>query len=332
MDTLNRTLSVAPMMDCTDRHCRAFMRMLAPGALLYSEMVTSAALIHGDSERFLRHAGDEPCALQLGGSQPADLANCARLAEDAGYQEVNLNCGCPSDRVQQGGIGACLMAEPALVAECYAAMAEATTLPVTIKSRIGIDDHDSYAFFTAFIEPLYNAGCRVFAVHARKAILKGLSPRENREIPPLHYDFVYRVREDFPDATFVLNGGLKSKSEVESVMPKVDGVMLGRAVYQSPLLLAELDEALNGSAPLDINAFLAESRDYLAAGLEEGTALKHMARHLLGLFAGWPGARAFRRTLSEGMNREGATLAVFDDALAQVRGLANLPSQAGIAV
>ncbi len=306
------------MMDCTDRHCRYFLRLLSPNALLYSEMVTTGALIHGERSRFLDHAGDEPVALQLGGSDAQALAQCARWGEDAGYQEINLNCGCPSDRVQVGGIGACLMGEAELVADCFEAMQNQVNIPVTIKSRIGIDDMDSYGFFHNFVQTLFNAGCRVFIVHARAAILSGLSPKENREVPPLKYDYVYRIRNDFPDAVFVLNGGLSNLEETVAERQKVDGVMLGRAVYSAPLLLADLDEQLFNTPPLRLDQFLEAVRSYLFEQTANGVYLKHMARHLLGLFAGWHGARAYRRTLSEGMTNRLATPALFDEALVHV--------------
>ena len=306
------------MMDCTDRHCRYFMRLLSPNALLYSEMVTTGALIHGEKPRFLTHAGDEPVALQLGGSDPAALADCAAWGEDAGFQEVNLNCGCPSDRVQVGGIGACLMGKADLVAECFSAMQDRVSIPITIKSRIGIDDFDSFEFFHGFTKTLYDAGCRVFIVHARKAILSGLSPKENREIPPLKYDYVYRIREAFPAAEFILNGGLKGVEDSMAELKLTDGVMLGRAPYHAPLLLADLEEAMFGTAPLNLEEFLENVKRYIIDQTANDVYLKHMTRHLLGLFTGWPGARSYRRTLSEGMNDRSATVAVFEQALQNV--------------
>ena len=312
---LDRTLCVAPMMDCTDRHCRTLFRLLSPNALLYTEMVTTGALIHGDAARFLRHGADEPCALQLGGSDPVALAAAARLGEQAGYQEINLNCGCPSDRVQQGGIGACLMAEPALVGECVAAMREAVDIPVTVKSRIGIDDQDSYEFFAAFIETVARAGCDVFIVHARKAMLKGLSPKENREIPPLRYELVRQARADFPALTFVLNGGLKTVEDSVPLAAEFDGVMLGRAPYSNPWLLVDLESALFGSPAVTREAVLEHYQDYMASQIAAGVPFKAMAKHLLGFFTGIPGARAFRRELSAHMFRDGAGVDVLEHAL-----------------
>lgn len=314
-----RKLSVAPMMGCTDRHCRFLFRLLSPNALLYSEMLTSSALIHGDTERLLAHHGDEPAVLQLGGSDPADLARAAALAEKAGYQGVNLNCGCPSDRVQQGGIGACLMAEPRLVAECYLAMQAAVSIPVTIKSRTGIDDQDSYEFFQRFITTVYDAGCRHFDIHARKAYLSGLSPKENREIPPLQYEFVSRIQRALPDADFVLNGGIRTVQEAVSLLNQHRGVMLGRAPYNAPFLLAELDHALFGTPVPAHSAVISAYSRYMAVEIEQGTHIKHMAKHLLGLFNGMPGARAFRRHLSTHMYADNAGLAVLEDAVRYIQ-------------
>lgn len=290
------------MMGCTDRHCRHLFRLISPETILYSEMVVTGALLHGDAAYHLRHTEDAPCALQLGGSDPGELAQCAKLVAAAGYQEVNLNCGCPSDRVQQGGIGACLMAEPARVAACFSAMQDAVSIPVTIKSRIGIDDCDSYAFFAHFIHSLYDAGCRVFAVHARAAWLQGLSPKENREIPPLRYDYVTRISQELPEATFVLNGGIASCAEALRLLGDHAGVMLGRAPYAKPMLLAALGEALFGRPAATPFAVLEAYRGYLADELRAGTPLRHVVKPLLGLFSGMPGARAYRRCLSEGMN------------------------------
>ena len=312
---LNRQLSVAPMMGCTDRHCRFLLRQISPSALLYTEMVVTGALLHGRAPHFLQHEGDAPCALQLGGSDPDALARCAVMAAEAGYQEVNLNVGCPSDKVQYGGIGACLMAEPALVAECLSRMQAEVDIPVTVKSRIGINDRDDYTDFHHFVATLYERGCRVFIVHARKAILGGLSPKENREIPPLRYEFVYRIRDEFPGATFILNGGLKTVRDVTEAMTKVDGVMLGRAPYSDPWLLADIDSTLFGTVPADRLTVLATYRDYVEQQVAKGEHFKHMARHLLGFFTACSGARAFRRHLSERMFDPSATARVIDEAL-----------------
>ena len=307
-------LSVAPMMGCTDRHFRYLLRLISPTALLYSEMVTTGALLYNEPSDFLSHKQDEPVALQLGGSDPAALAECARLAEQFEYQAVNLNCGCPSDRVQTGGIGACLMATPELVAQCFNHMTEATTLPITIKSRIGIDEHDRYEDFHKFIAPLYTAGCRTFIVHARAAILKGLSPKDNREIPPLKYDYVYRIQDEFPDATFILNGGVKTVDDALKIHDRVPGLMLGRAIYSDPWLLHRLDQAMLGAPDIDHEQIVEKFRDYMCQQLRSGVRLKHMTRHLLGLYLGQPGARAYRRYLSEHMFEDEAGIDVFDTA------------------
>ncbi|MDC0374252.1 tRNA dihydrouridine(20/20a) synthase DusA [Pseudomonadales bacterium] len=308
-------LSVAPMMGCTDRHFRYLLRLISPKALLYSEMITTGALLYNAPEAFLQHAQDEPVALQLGGSDPKALAACAVLAESFGYQEVNLNCGCPSDRVQTGGIGACLMATPEVVADCYRAMQAVTALPITIKCRIGIDDHDSYDDFLGFIEPNYEAGCRLFVVHARAAILKGLSPKDNREIPPLKYDYVTRIQKDFPEAVFVLNGGLKTVEDVLAARAQVPSLMLGRAIYNDPWLLHRLDVALDQAHAIDPAAIIDQFRDYMQVQLAQGVRLKHMTRHLLGLYLGQPGARSYRRYLSEHMFEDDAGIEVFDRAI-----------------
>jgi tRNA-dihydrouridine synthase A len=306
------------MMGCTDRHFRTLLRMISPHALLYTEMVVTGALMYGKAWQFLSHTQDGPCALQLGGSDPADLATCARMAEDAGYQEVNLNVGCPSDRVQSGGIGACLMAQPALVGDCLATMRNAVDIPVTVKSRIGIDDHDDYGFFHKFIETVHAAGTEVFIIHARKAILKGLSPRQNREVPPLKYDYVYRARADFPNATFILNGGIKDVDTALGALARVDGVMLGRAPCADPWLLADLEQEIYGAAAItrtDRLEILAIYRGYVEDQVTKGENFKHMGRHLLGYFTGCPGARAFRRYLSEHMFSDRASASLIDEAL-----------------
>lgn len=318
---MNRALSIAPMMDWSDHHCRYFWRLLTRNALLYTEMVTTGALIHGDRERFLHYNElEHPVALQLGGSEPADLARCARWAQDWGYDEVNLNCGCPSDRVQSGAFGACLMAQPQLVAECVSAMREACELPVTVKHRIGIDAMESYQQMRHFVETVAAGGCDVFIVHARKAWLKGLSPKENREIPPLNYPWVYRLKKELPHLTIVINGGISSLAQCQQHLAHVDGVMIGREAYQNPWMLAQADQQLYGaenpasSRDAVMQAFLPYVRDRLA----EGTALNHMTRHILGLYQGVPGARKFRRHLSENAYKKGAGLAVLEDAIALV--------------
>lgn len=305
---------VAPMLDWTDRHCRFFLRLISRHAWLYTEMVTSAALLHVDNPgRFLDFDPSEhPLALQLGGSDPAELASCARMVADWGYDEVNLNVGCPSDRVQSGRFGACLMAEPSLVAECVAAMAEGA-LPVTVKTRVGIDDRDSYPQLAAFIETVAAAGCGTFIVHARKAWLQGLSPKQNREIPPLNYDRVYRLKQDFPGLTLVLNGGLTDLAAATGHLQHLDGVMVGREVYHNPYnSLVDVDRLYYGDQhPLPsrhqvMQAFAA----YADGQLRQGVSLQAMTRHILGLFHGQPGARRWRRQLSEQAHRSGAGLEV----------------------
>ena len=317
---LDRRLSVAPMMGYTDRHFRQLLRMISPHAVLYTEMVVASAMIHGDADQFLAHGEDAPCALQLGGSDPRDLATCAVMAEDAGYQEVNLNVGCPSDRVQSGAIGACLMADPALVGDCVAAMQARVAIPVTVKTRIGIADKmgtdDDYDVFHRFIETVHAAGCRIFIIHARRAVLSGLSPRENRDIPPLRYDFVYRIREAFADSRFLLNGGLQDTASILDALQRVDGVMLGRAACANPWLLTELETAIFANPVADRLSILADYREYIDQEVRAGQNFRHMARHLLGLFSGCPGARAFRRHLTSAMTRRDADASAIEEALA----------------
>ena len=299
--TPDRRLSVAPMMDWTDRHCRFFHRLLAPRALLYTEMLTTGALLHGNRARLLAFDPVEsPVALQLGGSEPDDLAACARMAEAEGYAEVNLNCGCPSERVQRGAFGACLMREPGLVADCVAAMRAATRLPVTVKCRIGVDDSEEWDFLLAFVDRVAEAGCRVFAVHARKAWLKGLSPKENREVPPLRYEVVERLKTERPDLDVVVNGGVTTAGQALAHLRWADGVMIGREAYQNPWSLRAFAEAAHGPQPALARADVVEAMAAYAARRQD-VPLRAIARHMLGLFNGLPGARAWRRTLSEGM-------------------------------
>ncbi|WP_434031856.1 tRNA dihydrouridine(20/20a) synthase DusA [[Pseudomonas] boreopolis] len=309
-------LSVAPMMDWTDRHCRAFHRLLAPSARLYTEMVHANAVIHGDRERLLGFdPAEHPVALQLGGSDPALLAQAARIAQDWGYDEVNLNCGCPSDRVQAGRFGACLMREPALVADCVAAMRAAVSIPVTVKCRLGVDEDDDYALFASFVDQVVAAGSAMVVVHARNAWLQGLSPKENREIPPLRYDWAYRLKQERPALPVVLNGGIASVAAAQDHLARVDGVMIGRAAYHEPYVLHEMQSALYGT-PLRARADLLRAlRPYVEARLAEGLALKHITRHVLGLFHGQPGGRAFRQILSEGAHRPGADWSLVEQAL-----------------
>jgi len=306
-------------MDWSDRHCRYFWRGLSRHARLYSEMVTTGALIHGDPKRHLAFdAAEHPVALQLGGSEPDALARCAALAEQYGYDEVNLNCGCPSDRVQEGRFGACLMNEPKTVAAAVSAMRAATHLPVTVKHRIGVDDSEDYPFLRRFVETVAAAGCTVFIVHARKAWLKGLSPKENREIPPLTYEHVYRLKQEFPQLTIVINGGIKTLEQCAAHLQHVDGVMLGREPYENPWVLAEVDPALFGTAaPVQSrDEALHRLHPYVEARLREGVPLNAITRHLLGLYRGQAGGRMFRRVLSEGVHRPGAGWALVEQALA----------------
>ncbi|MCX2982072.1 tRNA dihydrouridine(20/20a) synthase DusA [Halieaceae bacterium IMCC14734] len=321
MEQPNRRFSVAPMMDWSDRHCRYFWRLLSKQALLYTEMVTTGALIHGDRERFLRYNPEEhPLALQLGGSNTADLAQCAVWAEEWGYDEVNLNCGCPSDRVQSGMFGACLMAQPQLVADCVKAMQDACSIPVTVKHRIGIDDMESWQEMADFVDTIATTGCNTFIVHARKAWLQGLSPKQNREVPPLEYEWVYRLKRERPDLEIIINGGINSLAAAQQHLEQVDGVMLGREAYQNPYLLAEVDQQLLGhtSAVASREQILLQLMPYVAQQLAQGTALNHISRHLLGLFQGVPGARKFRRHISENAWREGAGIEVLETALGLV--------------
>ncbi len=319
------------MLDWSDRHCRYFWRQLTGRALCYTEMVTTGALIHGDRSYHLQHHPlEQPLALQLGGSDPAQLARCARWAEQYGYVEINLNAGCPSDRVQSGRFGACLMADPALVAECMAAMIEAVSIPVTIKHRIGIDDLDSYEALCHFVDTVRASGCGTFIIHARKAWLQGLSPRQNREIPPLDYATVHRIKQDFPGLEIVINGGIQTLEQCRQHLAGVDGVMLGRAAYQSPWLLSEVDRALFGDASRvsSRTEAVVGMIPYIEEQLAGGARLNHITRHLLGLFNGAPGARAFRRHLSEHGHRPGAGSEVLLAALDRIRAAeCDLPSQ-----
>ncbi len=310
------------MMDWTDRHCRFFMRLLSPSMGLYTEMVTAAALQHGDAEKLLRFDQSEhPVALQLGGSDPAQMASAAKLGEDAGYDEININIGCPSDRVQSGAFGACLMSRPELVADCVRAMRSAVSTPVTIKTRIGIDDFDQYEFLRDFISANVDAGCDTFVVHARKAILAGLSPKDNRSVPQLNYERVYRVKDAFPELTIVLNGGVTTLDECRKHLQHVDGVMIGRQAYHQPWFLTELEQAFGRDDTYVVphrHDVIRRMTPYIERELDDGAQLKHITRHLLGLFAGQPGARAWRRYLSEQAHRPGAGLEVLEGALVKL--------------
>lgn len=311
------------MMDWTDRHCRSLHRVLSSHALLYTEMVTSGAVVHGDREKLLGYdAGQHPLAVQLGGSDPAELAQAARIAEDFGYDEVNLNVGCPSDRVQSGRFGACLMREPDLVAECMAAIKDAVSVPATVKCRIGVDDQDPEESLFALVDRCAEAGINTFIVHARKAWLKGLSPKENRDIPPLDYELVYRLKRQRPGLTIAINGGVASvDAALNHLANGVDGVMVGRAAYHEAGLLGEVDRRVFGLAVEDVDSFQAVERyrPYLARELAAGTHLAAMSRHMLGLFHGLPGARTWRRMLTVEGVRPGAGLDVVDRALDAVR-------------
>lgn len=319
--SLKNIVCVAPMMDWTDRHCRYFLRQISPGARLYTEMLTAAAVLHGDTGRLLAFdPAEHPVALQIGGSDPDSMADAARAGAAAGYDEININVGCPSDRVQSGAFGACLMAEPEQVAACVSSMCAAVSVPVTVKTRIGIDDQDSEAFFRRFVTTVADAGCDTFIVHARKAILQGLSPKENRSVPPLNYARVYSLKQDRPELRIVLNGGISTVAECRAHLEKVDAVMLGRQAYQNPWILAELEQQLPGGAPsgLERRDVVAAMLPYIEREIAEGAQLKHITRHMLGLFAGQPGARAWRRYISENAHRPGAGTEVLVQALGEV--------------
>ncbi|MEN2427856.1 tRNA dihydrouridine(20/20a) synthase DusA [Chromobacterium vaccinii] len=305
----SRRLSVAPMLDWTDRHYRYFARQITRHTWLYTEMVTTGALLNGDVARHLRFdEAEHPIALQLGGSEPAELAACAKLAAEWGYDEVNLNVGCPSERVQKGAFGACLMAEPKLVSDCVKAMRDAVDIDVTVKHRIGIDQIEHYGYLREFVDTVAEAGCRTFIVHARNAILKGLSPKENREIPPLKYDYVYRLKRERPDLEILINGGVKTNAEIAEHLKHVDGVMVGREAYHNPWLMADWDALFYGdeAAGPERAAVVDAMMPYVTARLGDGSNVRHIARHILGLFQGLPGARNWRRMLSDSKLLDGA--------------------------
>ncbi|MDV7106198.1 tRNA dihydrouridine(20/20a) synthase DusA [Vibrio sp. TH_r3] len=313
--------SVAPMLDWTDRHCRYFHRLMTKESLLYTEMVTTGAIIHGKNDFLAYNQEEHPVALQLGGSNASDLATCAKLAQERGYDEINLNVGCPSDRVQNGRFGACLMAEPDLVADCIKAMKDVVGIPVTVKTRIGIDDLDSYEFLCDFITKVnQQGGCVDFTIHARKAWLSGLSPKENREIPPLDYDRAYQLKQDFPYLNISLNGGIKTLQDSVEHLQHLDGVMIGREAYQSPYILAQVDQLIFGSdEPVKKRTdIVREMYPYIEKQLEQGAYLGHMTRHMLGLFQSMPGARQWRRYISENAHKKGAGLEVVETALAKI--------------
>lgn len=310
--------SVAPMLDWTDRHCRYFHRRLSRHALLYTEMVTTGAIIHGKGDYLAFNQAEHPVALQLGGSNPAELAQCAILAEQRGYDEINLNVGCPSDRVQNGRFGACLMAEADLVAECVKAMRDVVSIPVTVKTRIGIDQQDSYAFLCEFVNTVAEqGGCDTFIIHARKAWLSGLSPKENREIPPLDYPRVWQLKQDFAHLNIVLNGGITSLEQARQHLEHLDGVMMGRQAYQNPQILAAVDRECFGCEQPDVDpvTIVRAMYPYIEQELSRGTWLGHITRHMLCLFQGVPGARQWRRYLSENAHKPGADIAVLEQAL-----------------
>jgi len=310
------------MMDWTDRHCRYFMRKLSPSVGLYTEMVTASALEFGDADKLLRFdASEHPVALQLGGSDPVLMANAAKRGAAAGYDEININVGCPSDRVQSGAFGACLMSRPGVVADCVRAMRSVVSIPVTVKTRIGIDDFDQYEFLRDFVSVNADAGCDTFVVHARKAILAGLSPKDNRSVPQLDYGRVYRLKEAFPELTIILNGGVTTVDECRAHLQHVDGVMIGRQAYHQPWFLTELEQAFGGDESWVVphrHDVIQSLTPYIERELDDGAELKHITRHLLGIFAGRPGARAWRRFLSENAHRPGAGLEVLEGALARL--------------
>ena len=311
---------IAPMMDWTDTHCRVLHRLLTRHARLYTEMITAEAVIRGNRARLLAFdASEHPVAIQLGGSEPRRLAEAAKIAADIGYDEINLNVGCPSDRVQSGRFGACLMREPDLVAECVSAMRAAVPVPVTVKCRLGVDDQDPHHSLRLMLERCEAAGVGVFTVHARKAWLEGLSPKENRDVPPLDYDLVYQVKREKPHLTIVINGGIANLDACRSHLEKVDGVMLGRAAYHAPAMLAEVDARFFADAPRDVDDAVDNYLGYVGRKLREGVPLNAMTKHMLGLFNGRPGARLFRRHLSENATRKGANLQTLRDALAHLK-------------
>ena len=313
-----RRFCVAPMMDWTDRHYRYFARLISKEAILYTEMVTTGALIYGDKERHLQYSSEEhPVALQLGGSNPDELAKCAALAEEYGYKEVNLNAGCPSDRVQNNMIGACLMGHAELVKNCLSAMSEACSLPITVKHRIGIDDFDSYAFLSDFVGTVKESGCKTFIVHARKAHLQGLSPKENREIPPLIYDYVYALKKDYPTSEIIINGGIKTIEECLTHLQNVDGVMVGREAYQNPWLLADVDSMIYAKKAnsLSRHELVRQLYPYIDDQLRKGQKLSYITRHILGIFSSRPGGKRFRRYLSENAHKENANISTLEEAL-----------------
>ena len=321
-ENTDHLFATAPMMNLSDRHCRYLWRLITKRARLYTEMITTGALLHGDRTRFLyRHPNENAIALQLGGSNPTELAICAKLATEAGFDEVNLNCGCPSDRVQNGMIGACLMAYPGLVANCIEAMQDATTIPVTIKHRIGIDNIDSEQQLIDFVGTIAETGCNTFIIHARKAWLQGLSPKENREKPPLQYDKVYRLKETFPQLTIIINGGIMTMDDCQRHLRHVDGVMMGREAYYNPFSLSQVDTHLFGcnAQPASRQSIALGYLEYCKTQLANGVSLHHLSRHLLGLYQGIKGSRKFRRFISENVHKPNADIDILYRAMECVR-------------
>jgi tRNA-dihydrouridine synthase A len=319
---IDRKLSIAPMLDWTDRYCRYFLRLITRHTLLYTEMVTTGAILHGERARFLAFDESEhPVALQLGGSEADDLARCAKLGEQWGYDEINLNVGCPSDRVQSGSFGACLMLTPSVVAEAVKAMRDAVAIEVTVKHRIGVDEQDSYQGLCDFVGDVAEAGCQTFIVHARKAWLQGLSPKENREIPPLCYETVHQLKRDFPALQIVINGGITSLAQAENHLREVDGVMIGREAYHNPWILAEADRLIysDDQPQPDRHEIVQRLLPFIEQELARGTPLNRITRHVLGLFHGCPGARRYRRVLSEGAHLPGAGSELIAQAATEVR-------------
>ena len=319
-----KRLAVAPMMEWTDRHCRYFLRLISQHSVLYTEMITTGAIIYGDTDYHLQmDSFEHPVALQLGGSSPTDLAKACVLASKYDYAEINLNCGCPSDRVQNGMFGAVMMKNAQVTADCMAAMRDAVDLPVTVKHRIGVDDFDSYEFLCDFVGTVAETGCQTFLVHARKAWLKGLSPKQNREVPELNYDRVYQLKQDFPDLEIIINGGVTDLEQSKQHLERLDGVMVGREAYTNPYLLASVDQQFYGSnAPIKSREKIAEEfLNYVDNELAKGTRLQAMTRHILGLYHGMPGARQFRRHISENAYKPGATIDVLTTALAKTTGM-----------
>jgi len=315
-------ISIAPMMDWTDRHCRYFHRLISPNALLYTEMITTGALLHGDHRRFLRFDKSEhPVSLQLGGSNPQDLSLCAKMAEDHGYDEINLNCGCPSNRVQSGRFGVCMMKEPDHVATCISAISNTVNIPVTVKCRIGVDEFDSFDFLSDFVGKLVDIGCITFIIHARKAWLKGLSPKENREVPPLDYKRVENVKNTYPSVRIILNGGITTMKSVQDNLKRFDGLMIGREAYQNPYFLAEIEsKVFNNDSTLSRDEIVRAMTPYIARQMSEhNTPVKSIARHMTGLYHGQPGARKWRQALSTLPHEEGADEYAIEKAL-QIKG------------